>query len=367
MKIAIISDTHFGYARFEEDSYTQAENAFLDADNKADLIIYAGDVFDTKTPKLETLNRAVEILKKVKKPIFAIHGNHERRSKGTINPAQLLATIGVFRYLHGEAISFEKNGQTVQIFGMGNVPEELAGVALEKVLENFKPNQNAFKILILHQSIKELIPHAKEEISLEELEALPFDLIINGHIHGSVVKLGGRFIIPGSTVVTQLKKDETSSRGYILYDTIAKKHEFVDVKCRKFFYEEFDFKEASITDIRNAVEQKIRELKKLDEQAIVRIKIKGTIREGIKSGDLSFGTEDRVYIDNHLDATTLKDKIEKIRNIKEQKLSVRELAIKELEDKIKDKIKLFSPRELFEKLVVGTDEAIEYLKSEKKE
>ncbi len=365
MKIAIISDTHFGYARFEEDSYIQAENAFLDADNKADLIIYAGDVFDTKTPKLETLSRAVDILKRVKKPIFAIHGNHERRSKGMINPAQLLATTGLFRYLHGEAISFEKNGQPLQIFGMGNVPEELASIALKKSIERFAPNSNAFKILVLHQSIKELIPHAKEEISLEELEALPFDLIINGHIHGSVIKLGGRFIIPGSTVVTQLKKDETSSRGYILYDTEKKKHEFIEIKCRKFFYEEFDFKEANISDIKNTVEQKIRELKKLDEQAIIRIKIKGTAREGIKPGDLSFASEERVYIDNHLDATTLKDKLEKIRNIKEQKLSVKELAIKELEDKVKDKITLFSPRELFEKLVIGTDETLEYLKNDK--
>src|SRR3989338_355270 len=132
MKLAIISDTHFGYARFEEDSYIQAENAFLDADKKADLIIYAGDVFDTKTPKLETLNRAVDILKKVKKPVFAIHGNHERRSKEMINPAQLLATMGLFRYLHGQDAIFEKDNEKVQVFALGNVPEELAAVALKK-------------------------------------------------------------------------------------------------------------------------------------------------------------------------------------------------------------------------------------------
>ena len=40
----IISDTHLGYARFEDDAAEQAESAFLDA-TKADLILYAGDVF----------------------------------------------------------------------------------------------------------------------------------------------------------------------------------------------------------------------------------------------------------------------------------------------------------------------------------
>ncbi|MBS3067568.1 DNA repair exonuclease [Candidatus Micrarchaeota archaeon] len=366
MKLAIISDTHFGYARFEEDSYIQAENAFLDADKKADLIIYAGDVFDTKTPKLETLNRAVEILKKVKKPIFAIHGNHERRSKGMVNPAQLLATMGAFRYLHGEAAEFDNLGEKVQIFGLGNVPEELASIALKKALENFKPNPNALKILVLHQSIKELIPNAENEISLEELETLPFDLIINGHIHGKLTKLGGRFIIPGSTVVTQLKKDETAPRGYVLYDTKAKTHEFVEITCRKFFYEELEFKDAGIEEIKKIVEEKIKELKKLDNSAIIRIKIKGTAREGLTSSDITFVNRDDVYLDNHLNATTLKDKLERIKRIKDQKISVKELAIKELEEKIKDKIKLFSPRDLFDKLVIGTDETLEYLKSENK-
>ncbi len=361
MKIAIISDTHLGYARFEEDSYVQAENAFLDADNKADLIIYAGDVFDTKNPKLETLNRAVEILKKIKKPVFAIHGNHERRSRGMINPAQLLATTGLFKYLHGEEALFESNSEKVQLFGLGNLPEELASAGLKKSLEKFKPDQSAFKIIILHQSIRELIPNAKEEISLEELEQLPFDLIINGHIHASTVKLGGRFLIPGSTVVTQLKKDETSSRGYMLYDTLSRKHEFINIKCRPFFYEELDFNEASMADIRSKVERRIIELKRQNERAVIRLKIKGTVREGVKAGDLGFASGDSVYIDNHLNAGTFKDKLEKIRNIKDEKLSVKELAIKELETKVGGKVR-FSPRELFDKLIQGTDEAIIFLK-----
>ena len=76
MRIAIISDTHLGYARFEEDSLKQAESAFLDAEQKADAIIFAGDVFDTKIPKLDGENKIVKgefagKLKLSKKPVMS--------------------------------------------------------------------------------------------------------------------------------------------------------------------------------------------------------------------------------------------------------------------------------------------------------
>ena len=175
----------------------------------------------------------------------------------------------------------------------------------------------------------------------------------------------GRFIIPGSTVVTQLKKDETSARGYVLYDTKTKSNEFVEIPCRKFFYEDLSFNNASIAEVKNAVGQKIGELKRQDSSAVIRIKISGTVKEGLMPADLTFASLENVYVDNDLDAGNLKGRLQKIKNAREQKLSVRELAIKELEDRIKDRIKRFSVRELFEKLAIGTDEAMEYVKNTK--
>src|SRR3989338_98379 len=168
MKIAILSDTHLGYARFEKDSFDQAESAITNAGEKADFIIHAGDIFDIKIPKLETINKALSIFKKSKIPIYAIHGNHERRSKDLVNPAQLLETGELITYLHGSEKVIEKNGEKVQLFGMGNVPEDYANEALKRALEKFVPLQDAFKILILHQSIKELMPNGENEISLED-------------------------------------------------------------------------------------------------------------------------------------------------------------------------------------------------------
>lgn len=361
MRIAIISDTHLGYARFEEDSIKQAAAAFSDADTKADIIIYAGDVFDTKNPKLETINHALDIIKKVKIPVFAIHGNHERRSKDLVNPVQLLATSGLLNYLHGNDTKFEKNREKVQIFGMGNVPEEYAEIALRKSLEKFSPADGHFKVLVLHQSIKELIPHADQEISLDYLRDLPFDLIINGHIHERIIKLDGKFIIPGSTLVTQLKKDETESRAYELYDTATKTHFTVPIPCRKFFYEEMVFDNASLSDVRDSIDAKVRELKKIDDDAIIRIKVKGSLKDGINRSDFSLASYENTFIDMHLDIQGLKVAIQKMKSMNQEKASVKEVVLRELEEKCKGKITKFQPRELFDKLVLGVDEALEYL------
>lgn len=359
MKLAIISDTHFGYARFEEDAFVQAERAFLDAQEKADLIIYAGDVFDTKIPKLETIHRAIDILRKVRIPIYTIHGNHERRSRDMINPVELLAQMGLLCHLHGEAATFEKNGETVQVFGLGNVPEEFAQTALQKALERFNPRPDAFKVLVLHQSIRDLIPFAEEEISTEELESLPFDLFINGHIHSHHVLMKGRLLIPGSTVITQLKKEEVLPRGYVLYDTQQRAHQFIPISCRPFFFEEMTFQEGTPADIRERVAKRAHELRQQHPDALIRMVINGTLKEGFQGSDLDLDVPG-VFVDNHLTQASLKANLEKIRKLREEKLSVKEIAIQELKEKTKG-VSLFDPVEMFDHLLLGVEEAAEYL------
>ncbi|MBU0527934.1 DNA repair exonuclease [Candidatus Micrarchaeota archaeon] len=363
MKIAIFSDNHLGYPRFEEDSYKQAEMIVNQAGEQADLLLCAGDIFDTKIPKLETLKRAVDIFNKPNIPIFAIFGNHERRAKDMVNPVHLLAASSSIRLLHGNSATFEKNGEKVQIFGMGSVPEEYAETALKKSLENFQKEDGTFSILMLHQSIKELMVGSDEEISLEFLERLPFDLIINGHIHETTTKLGGKFIIPGSTVITQLRKEETAPKGYYLYDTASKKAEFVPINSRKFFYEKLEFEDATEMQVREAIENKIKEIN--DPAAIISIKVEGKLKEGLTSSDLRFSEYSNVYIDNKLNSQDLSAKLERIRNIRAENLSIREIALAELSAKTSGKVS-FDSSELFEKLLEGSDEAHEFLEKQYK-
>lgn len=361
MKIAIIADTHLGYSRFEKDAFIQAERAFLDASEKADVILFAGDVFDIKIPKLETLNQAISIFRKVKIPVIAIHGNHERRTKEMVNPAQLLQTAGVIDYIHCKSKTFEKNGEKIQVFGVGNVPDEYADVAIKKAIERFSPDDASFKVLLIHQTVKELVPHGKNELSIDYLESLPFDLIINGHIHGKEILMGGRFIIPGSTVITQLRKNETEPKGYFLFDTKAKNAEFVPIECRSFFYEEIELKEAGAREVLDSLNSKISELRQKDPNALIALKINGTLKEGLSSSDIRIPNYEHVFIDNKLDIQNLEVKLERIRNLRNEKLSVRNLALKELDAKTKEKITAFDSTELFEKLLDGVDVTLDYL------
>jgi len=366
MKIAVFSDTHLGYARFESDSYSQAERAVDSASERADLILCAGDIFDTKIPKLETLKRAVEIFRRAKVPVFAIYGNHERRPKDEVNPAQLLALSANFKLLHMECGVFEKDGEKVQVLGIGSVPEEYAEIAVKRAMGKFTKLDNAFTILMIHQSIKELTPGGSDELTLESLEASPFDLIVDGHIHDTTVKLDGRFLIPGSTVMTQLKESETKGKGYFLYDTKTRKAEFVAISSRPFFYENLDFKGAGIEEVRSRVTERIKQVRNANPDAIIAIKIDGTLKEGLSSSDLKIEESDGVFIDNRLNVQSLGVRLAKIRENQDAILSTKELALKELERKTAGKITLFDSSELFEKLVAGPEETLAYLEGRNK-
>ena len=112
MKIAVLSDFHFGHAyssELEDDSFDAVEEALDRID--ADFILVLGDVFDSRVPKTATWAKALRVLskpllkessglkivetnKELKKisnrtlnhvPVVAIHGNHERRGRGELN------------------------------------------------------------------------------------------------------------------------------------------------------------------------------------------------------------------------------------------------------------------------------------------
>ncbi len=142
MKIAITSDYHFGY---NGDAVPQAEQVLAKARQLADVVIAAGDLFDVRVPRQETVNEAAKLFKqhceemkgrvKISKgekqlaeqnPVIAIPGTHERRTKGLVNVIDVLDSAGVLVNCHNEKVLVEKNGEKLCIIGMAGVPEEYA-------------------------------------------------------------------------------------------------------------------------------------------------------------------------------------------------------------------------------------------------
>jgi len=383
MKLALIADTHFGLKRFEEDAFVQAERALISADELADVIILAGDIFDTRIPRPETLSRAFEIFKKVKKPMFAIHGTHERRAKGLVNPIQMMATLEMVRDVHAKTETIDIRGEKLAVSGLGGVPDEYAKSALEAISP--KPLTGAFNVFVLHQSVVDFVFTGKDILDLDDLPS-GFDLYLCGHMHKYATAMDGKFIIPGSTVLTQLKREEMGEKGYVLYDTKASGKEriqFVPVKTRQFFFEEMEFKDAHLAQVRKDVEETVARLKKKAEdlgekEPIIRIVIKGTLAAGVSPGDLSLTHvlassrkenhgEQFIFIDNELNESMLKGKIDKIREARARKTSIGEFGMGILKEKLKEKkCGIENPEELFEKLCdSGAEAAFENIKKRK--
>ncbi|MBI5228793.1 metallophosphoesterase family protein [Candidatus Micrarchaeota archaeon] len=384
MKIAIMSDFHLG---FGEDALEQARFAIRKAIAAADFVILAGDLFDARVPKQETVNEALKLFYESKPDksmlkmkiasedgekdvsaarFVAIYGTHERRTKGLVNAVQLLDSAGLVINVHARKLIVEKEGEKVAVQGMGGVPEEVAERTLK--LMNPLPVERAFNIFIFHQNLRELIPVAEESLSAEDLPR-GFDIYIDGHIHWAQEIRAGekRIIIPGSTVVTQMKKNETAAKGFFLFDTKKWESEFVSIPSRPFFYSEIEFKEATPEEVEKDVRVKLEELlsSAKGKAALVKLKLKGTLAKGITSSNIDLKTVERDYaetmkltMDKDFFSEELKEKIDFIKRMREEKKSVKETGLEILKRKLAEKsYSLGKEEELFELLSQGETEA----------
>ena len=68
-----------------------------------------------------------------------------------------------------------------------------------------------------------------------------FNLYIDGHLHKNyeIEKGNKKLIIPGSTVLTQLRKEE-KIKGFYIFDTNTKEKNFIEIPTRKFYYLEIE-------------------------------------------------------------------------------------------------------------------------------
>ena len=148
MKIAITSDWHLGYLwgdpKLEMDSFTHLSETFsIIKEEKVDLVLVSGDLFDKQTPVPEVFYEAINLFNKViienklnlktdeqilKIPMIGIPGNHEYRGKGYKSTIELLEIMGFIKYLHGDSITINN----VSVFGLSGIPDKYALDVLKK-------------------------------------------------------------------------------------------------------------------------------------------------------------------------------------------------------------------------------------------
>jgi len=385
MRLAVVSDLHFGYSRFYEDSFGQAARALEKAVEMADAVLIPGDLFDSRTPRQEVFERAFRVFECVLKkkwgvrvkgfeglpPVIVIPGTHERRTKDQTNAIHVMEAAGFVVNAHLRKCELElggdqaarrgaesraSGGERVVVQGLGGVPEDWAAAAIEK--ENYQPVQGAFNIFMLHQSMSELLPDDKA-MSIEDLPK-GFDLYVNGHLHKNQIRKveKAQLIIPGSTVLTQMKKGEEGEKGFYVYETKTREADFIPIKTRPFFYREINFEGASLSDVMKRCEKEVKELVSgAAEKPIIKLKLKGTLAQGLELANLQIKMpqelNEKCYldIDKSLEDSDVDKKISFLRDVREQKISIREMGMELLKKRLEmRKSRMKGVEELFEQL-----------------
>jgi len=369
MKVAFVSDTHFGLSRFEADASAQGRNAVLDAARRADMLVLGGDIFDHRIPKLETILEVAKVLQEARqildaKPdappttILGIHGTHERRAKDALNPISMLAQMGLMEDLHNRTIIVErreKDGRTdkAAFSGLGGLPDDLVRDALGRL--TCRPAKGAVNFFVFHQTMKEFIPVPLDELaSVDDLPA-GYDYYLCGHIHGRRELMGGKLLLPGSTVMTQMKDEERAGKGYYVIDTTARRAEFVSIRSRPFEVAELKFENARPSEVRAAAEKEIARLLagKWEDKPILKIRLLGKMENGAGELDLS-GLEKTehayISIDNQMDGANLAGELAQLREERMNRATPLELGMAILREQAAAAgIKPERAQELFEK------------------
>ncbi|MGC8817296.1 MAG: metallophosphoesterase family protein, partial [Candidatus Hadarchaeum sp.] len=312
-------------------------------------------------------------------PVLALHGNHERRTKGLTNPVEALEAAGLLIHLHHNSLVFEEGGRLVTIHGMSNVPEQYAVKVLK--MWNPRPVAGAFNILALHQSIGQYVYSGEEAPTLDVSDLPPgFDLYLCGHIHyrSEALAHGRPLIFPGSTERTQLIKVEADvPKGFYLVDIgESLSLEFIELKTqRDFHYVEMRFDGATISEIDNAVRSKLNELlqrprKNSRKQPLIRLRLMGTLAKEVSRSEF----DDRLIAEEFADRAIvvigkadlqvpdIGEKVQLLRELREQRLSMDETAMRLLEDSLRDAahVRMFDVRSLYSLLVADrVEEALQ--------
>lgn len=416
MKIAVISDFHLGAKENtdrEKDTFDQAKEAFEKAiDLGAQIILVAGDIFDSRIPKQEVWSEAMKILSKASEkenrqikldksigkdekkitalplrgvPVIAIHGNHERRGRGFVDSIEALESAGLLIRLHHNGVVLDSPDGKIAIQGMGYVPEQHARDLL--VEWNPAPVKEATNIFMIHQGLGRFTYTSEERSELRPADLLKgFDLYISGHVHYKIEsEVHDRpLIFPGSTFRTQLLPVEAENpKGFFMLGVTEGNidYEFIELESvRDFFYEEKEFEGANPADVEDWIREKLNEflgkpLRNEDKVPLVRIRLLGTLSEGSSRNEIDISGIEEEFKNKFLLSISRKDlsspeleeKTRFLRDLREEKISMEERGMKLLEKNLEEMNydQRFDPRMLFRLLSEDkVDEAFDKVSEE---
>ena len=197
MKFAHMGDCHLGGWRFPElqELNFQSFSKALDISIKeeVDMILIAGDLFDSAYPPIDILKRTFAEFRKIKEakiPCFIIAGSHDYSVAGktfldVLEHAGFCENVHKFEEKNEKIILQPTINGKYALYGYPGMKSGLELEGLRKIILQDAPG--FFKIFMLHTAIKEAIGNLPmDSISLAELPKADYYAL--GHLHVDFTK-----------------------------------------------------------------------------------------------------------------------------------------------------------------------------------
>jgi exonuclease SbcD len=252
MKVLHLADTHLGFSAYRkvtEDGVNQREMDVYDAfsqcidyavKTKPDLVLHAGDLFDSVRPTNRAITVALQQILRLSKeniPFIVISGNHEtpklRETGNIFSIFEHLENVYPIHNNRYETVSLKNKDGTVVIHAIPQCqsPKEF-DLNLKKITQDKKAD---FNLLMAHGAVAGI-----KEFKMNEFNELfipvknlqdDFDYIALGHYHMNT-KLQENAFYSGSTEHLSFTEAD-SQKGYLEIDLGQKlRHRFIPIKTR---------------------------------------------------------------------------------------------------------------------------------------
>jgi DNA repair exonuclease SbcCD nuclease subunit len=292
VKFGHIADVHLGGWKQEpmnELNFKSFQKALdICFENKVDFVLFAGDLFDSAYPSIDTLKSTFAEFKRLKDariPSFIIAGSHDYSVSGKTF-LDVLEKAGFCKNvflpeLKGEQLYLNPHiHENVAIYGYPGKKSGMEVKDLRKLKLNDAPG--LFKIFMFHSTISPVVEGLPVD-SLDPLELPKADYYALGHIHVLYDKDG--FVYPGPLFPNNFRELEDLENGhFVIFDSKSSSPiERINLPSKKI--EKISVK---IDDALIATEKIMGELSNRNfEDKIVLLRVYGEISKG-KSSDIKF-------------------------------------------------------------------------------
>jgi|TARA_Y100000296_G_C5166998_1_gene255239 DNA repair exonuclease SbcCD nuclease subunit len=257
-----------------------------------DFILFAGDLFDSAFPPIETLKDTFHEFRKLheaKIKCYVIAGSHDFSVSGKtfLDVIEKAGFCEICKYEESEEEVLLKpiKHQNFMIYGYPGKKSGLEIPSLKKlkILEDYK---DGFRILMLHTTIKNVTENLPiDSITLEELPKADYYAL--GHIHIDFeYEHEGKPVIYGGPTFPNNFKELQDLKGGCFY--IIDVEGYTKVTKKEIKYKETIYIELEIEDTLSATQKIIQHLDNYNlEDKIILLKIYGTVKKG-RNSDINF-------------------------------------------------------------------------------